>query len=296
MPYSSIQRKVAVYTWWIVSLWTVIIVGLTWWDIATIREFTRAKAIGEARANFQKDLIFRDWATSHGGVYVPIDESTPSNQYLEIVDRDITTPSGVRLTLMNPAYMMRQINDIYNKAGMGYIHLTSLKLLNPNNKPDPWEEAALKSFELGKTEAMGEMDIGGAPHMRIMRPIKVVQGCLKCHASFGYKVGDIRGGISVAVAMDGHYRRQRHDIIQRSTSMGIVWIFGFVLVLGGSAGLRMEMSRREQAEMDLLRHKESLEDQVKERTADLNKLNDELKKEIVERQKESVLNLVETKV
>ena len=32
---------------------------------------------------------------------------------------------------------------------------------------------------------------------RYMAPLFVEQGCLKCHAVQGYKLGDIRGGISV---------------------------------------------------------------------------------------------------
>ena len=34
-----------------------------------------------------------------------------------------------------------------------------------------------------------------------MRPLKTAASCLKCHAAQGYKEGDIRGGISVAVHM-----------------------------------------------------------------------------------------------
>ena len=37
--------------------------------------------------------------------------------------------------------------------------------------------------------------------MRLMRPFRTESSCLQCHAEQGYKEGDIRGGISVAVPM-----------------------------------------------------------------------------------------------
>ena len=85
-----------------------------------------------ANFNIYKDLAFRHWASRHGGVYVPVDERTSPNQYLaHLPDRDITVPSGKQLTLMNPAYMLRQImdeqSDLYGTRGK----ITSLNPLNP---------------------------------------------------------------------------------------------------------------------------------------------------------------------
>ena len=84
----------------------------------------------------------------HGGVYVPATEETPRNPYLShIYERDITTPSGRPLTLVNPAYMTRQVFTLgqiqYGLQG----HITSLHPLRPQNAPDPWETQALQSFE-----------------------------------------------------------------------------------------------------------------------------------------------------
>jgi PAS domain-containing protein len=43
--------------------------------------------------------------------------------------------------------------------------------------------------------------LNGKPFLRLMQPMYTLQGCLKCHAHQGYKAGDIRGGVSVAVPM-----------------------------------------------------------------------------------------------
>ena len=68
----------------------------------------------EATTCLNKDFALRYWAASHGGVYVPITESTPPNPFLNnLPERDIKTPSGNSLTLMNPAYMLRQTMNQY---------------------------------------------------------------------------------------------------------------------------------------------------------------------------------------
>ena len=70
-----------------------------------------------AQTSLAKDKIFRMWAASHGGVYVPVNENTLPNPYLSYIqDRDIVV-GDKNMTLMNPAYMLRQMMDNY--AGMG---------------------------------------------------------------------------------------------------------------------------------------------------------------------------------
>ncbi len=90
-------------------LWTLLLGGVLAWNLYTSGQQTQDQVLIAARASFNKDQAFRLWATSHGGVYVPTDERTPPNPYLShIPERDLVTPSGRRLTLMNPAYIMSQ--------------------------------------------------------------------------------------------------------------------------------------------------------------------------------------------
>jgi len=150
--------------------------------------------------NFKKDTVYRHWATMHGGVYVPVTPETPPNPYLaHIPERDIVTPSGKRLTLVNPAYMTRQVHRL-GKQKYGFLgHITSLKPIRSKNAPDDWERAALESFEKGLPEVAELVEVSGQTYYRFMRPFITEKGCLKCHAKQGYKLGDIRGGISLSV-------------------------------------------------------------------------------------------------
>ncbi len=120
----------------LVFFWTAVIAFSTVWDIHARKATTREMASKEAHAHFDKDQTIRYWASKHGGIYVYTDLLTPPNPYLRHVpERDITTPAGKKLTLMNPAYMVRQLNkefvDLYNIIG----HITSLKSLRPENEP-----------------------------------------------------------------------------------------------------------------------------------------------------------------
>jgi len=177
-----------------------VIVALAAWNYWQSYTATVEVARSSANQSYSKDLVYRRWASIHGGVYAPITPETPPNPYLSnIPERDIKTPSGKKLTLINPAYMTRQAHEI-GKKDFGMIgHITSLKPIRPENAPDEWEKNALQAFEKGKKEESSVEQFGGETYLRFMRPLFTEFGCLKCHAIQGYKVGDIRGGISVSV-------------------------------------------------------------------------------------------------
>ena len=186
----------------IACVWIVVIAVSYGLDLHQEEHSVLTMAGVEARSHFEKDLVYRRWAAQHGGVYVPRSERTPPNPYLDhLPERDVTTTAGAQMTLVNPAYMTRQVHELaatqYGVRG----HITSLDPLRPENRPDAWETQALQSFEAGAREAMEGAQIDGQPFLRFMRPMITEAGCLKCHAAQGYKFGQIRGGISVSVPL-----------------------------------------------------------------------------------------------
>ena len=193
----------------VILIWSLIIAFLFIFEMIEIKNDTNELVKTEAQANFNKDQAIRHWAASHGGVYVPIDSITPASPYLShIEDRDIETKSGEKLTLMNPAYMIRQLNEYFTVYYGVVGHITSLKLLRPENKPDDWERNALEQFENGITEVSEYDTINGEPYYRLIQPMVVKQNCLKCHAHQDYKVGDIRGSVAVSVPVKSYYTRE----------------------------------------------------------------------------------------
>ena len=101
----------------------------------------------------------REWNARHGGVYVPVDAATRPNPYLHHPKRDITDQEGRALTMVNPAFMTRQIAEIAEKAEGIRFHITSLNPIRPANRADAWETRALKSFE---QRGLDEKQIGRA--------------------------------------------------------------------------------------------------------------------------------------
>ena len=148
-----------------------------------------------ARADISHILMTREWNAHYGGVYVEKREGVESSPYLD--DPDIETVDGKVYTLKNPALMTREISELFEKDGLLMFHMTSMKPLNPDNKPDDFEKNALGLFEKGKKEVYGKEKAGDRTSFRYMSPLFVDDVCLKCHAKQGYKLGDMRGGISV---------------------------------------------------------------------------------------------------
>lgn len=108
------------------------------------------------------------------------------------------------------------------------VHRVSERLRNPLNAPDEWESAELK--EMARMRERGEMPgeviailrRGDARTLRYLRPINLAPPCLTCHGpaseippevteilrqrypddrATGYRAGDLRGAVSVEVAL-----------------------------------------------------------------------------------------------
>ncbi|XCN73962.1 MAG: response regulator [Candidatus Electrothrix aestuarii] len=206
-------------------LWTGLIALSLAWSIHVERRQLTELVENEARSHFNKDQAFRFWASSHGGVYVPVTEDTPPNPNLShIPERDITTPSGKKLTLMNPAYMlhqmMNQFEDLYGVKG----RITSLQYLNPENAPDAWETKALQAFEQGVKEVLEYTEIEGQPYLRLMCPMIAQADCLKCHAKQGYKEGDIRGGVGISLPLASFQQSSNEVIRQMCWVYALLWL------------------------------------------------------------------------
>ena len=138
--------------------------------------------------------------------------------YVKFTKKDISRWAAT------PAYSGRNVaKEVTQKFGF-YIKQTSLKYRNPLNKPNKDEKRILKIFEekhlpeyyeIGKNEKGEEV-------IRYAKPLIIKKACLKCHGvpykdvpaklykalvkdygkkAFNYKIGDIRGMVSVEVPM-----------------------------------------------------------------------------------------------
>jgi signal transduction histidine kinase/ActR/RegA family two-component response regulator len=222
-----------------------------------------------ARAAHEKDVIYRRWNTLHGGVYAPVTEETQPNPFLKVPEREITTPSGRVLTLINPAYMTRQVHEMAEEKGGITAHITSLKPLNPVNAPDAWEREALGAIERQENEVSGVQRIDGQLSMRLIRPLHVEQSCMKCHASQGYQVGDVRGGIAVTVPIEATWNVHAQGVRNVLLGYGAIWLIGVAGIVFCSRELahhdedrQLALERLESTADELEAANSSLQDQI----------------------------------
>ena len=242
----SIPRLIRERRWWValLLLWALAIGLYTHVHVAQMREQMTNVALAGARNMFRMVILTRNWNASHGGIYVPVTQRVAPNPYLDHPQRDLTTTDGVALTMVNPAYMTRLIADMAESASGAIFRLTSLKPIRPENKADAWEGESLHAFENGITETFAVAEGRDGMMLRYMAPLPVEESCLDCHRRQGYKVGDIRGGISVS---------QRYEPIEaamRSNSHAFMLVAGATFVLVSLLGwLLLELLRRRWLEL-----------------------------------------------
>jgi len=115
----------------------------------------------------------------------------------------------------SPAIFGKRVGDrFYKKTGIT-MKQTSIKNRAVYNKPDQFEKDALEKFE-SKQLAGGKghsqvANVNGKKAVRYVYPLYISQLCLSCHGDpageldvagrkkEGYKIGDLRGAISVIV-------------------------------------------------------------------------------------------------
>ena len=227
--------------------WTLLTLASVAISISASYQSMLENARVAARVAFQKDLTFRRWNTARGGVYVRQNGRNQPNPYLTVPERDLTTTEGIKLTMINPAYMSRQMYEMQNTEDEVKGHITSLKPIRPANNADVWEHEALESFSLGKQEMFSREDMDGRPYLRIMRPVVIEAACLRCHAGQGYKVGEIRGGISVAVPLDRHLRQFTILSAKLFGAHALVWAIGLSGLIIGGRRLRRSLQQEHTA-------------------------------------------------
>ena len=231
------------------GFWTLAMILHVYGELTSGRDVLRRLAVATARTIIDRDILYREWNARSGGVYVPVNDTNQPNPYLaNLPERDIVTSEGVRFTLVNPAYMTRQVHELSAPGSEVVGHLTSLRPINPNNAPDPWEKAVLERFRSADEDFSEEILIDGKPLMRMIRPFVVNEGCLRCHASQGYQLGEIRGGISVATPMEplieAYLSRQVRDV----AGSALLWLLGMGLLASGFVWIHRSENARSREE------------------------------------------------
>jgi len=257
-----------------IILWTILVSGSLYWNVYLQKHHSLEEARIQGKQMFSLIQSMRLWNAKHSGVYVEVTKDTQPNPYLDSLDRDILTNKGQWYTMINPAYMTRQLSEITDIQKKVTIHITSLKPIRPANIADEWETIALKEFEKGQTEKISLLHDETPKVFRYMSVLKVEEPCLKCHAKQGYKVGDIRGGISVTFVADQMLILHK----EQTYNMLIMHIFIYLIV---SFLIIFIFHQTRKKWLLLVTIQGDQEQKIENRTQELRDINDVLSNELI---------------
>ena len=170
-----------------------------------------------ARSIYTNIVLIRQWVSDHEGIFILKRNGEKANPFLP--HPELVTTDGDTLMLRNPAMVTRELSELSTEMGdQVRFHLTSLRYLNPGNKPDAFEKQALLFFqdslnteqqiEFYQTETINNKD-----YFRYFAPLYTEQSCLSCHSKQGYEVGDLRGGISILIPIDEHRKAKKTHLL-----------------------------------------------------------------------------------
>lgn len=241
---------------WVLLFWSTSLALSLFWNLHNAERQMLDLAYTEGRAAREKDMAFRRWGMRHAGVYVPVTASEPPSPFLaHLPDRDVTTADGRLLTLRAPAIMVREMMDDYLERTGVRGRIVAMKYLNPVNAPDAWEKAQLESFEYGeKTEVWEVAEMNGKPHLRHLRAWFMEPVCVKCHAVFGYRVGDLRGATGVNLPLEPYYERLVEVRTNLFKTHGVIWLAGIAGIGWAGRQARERLAERRSAEEMLRMH------------------------------------------
>lgn len=156
----------------------------------------------QARAFAQEVMATRSFISQHGGIYVPASRDATVSSYLARmpgVRARVVDERGDVYVLQSYATLTKQVS-----AGLGEsderttsFHLTSLDPVDPANAPDAFERAGMRRMLRGAAEVTAFERSDGHTRFRLMLPLHVSSDCLRCHAYQRYKIGDLRGAVTV---------------------------------------------------------------------------------------------------
>lgn len=234
-------------------IWALVVLASLTFNVKSSHEKIISTAAAAAEATINRDVSIRSWAASKGGVYVPPTLLTPSNRYLNHPQRDVVTQQGLELTLLNPAYLMRDIQENSPDPYGVRTRLTSLNPLNPINLADDWETQALERFDGTLLTVWEATKLEGEHYLRMIRPFVVEPACMSCHEHQGYQVGEMRGGITASIPLSPYLARYEMRKAELYLSHFGVWLLGFLGLVG--VGVREQKRARQrhlhQKEMQL---------------------------------------------
>lgn len=223
-------------------IWGLVVLGLFAWNKS--EHDAKTLELASERAYFVNRLVeaTRTWAARHGGIYAPTTTHNPPNPWLAEDERQTRTETGVDLTLINPAYMTRQLGEVFTEFNDMRFRITALDPINPENKADKWEAEQLRKLRNDPlANIQGLFYDSGEPVFRYMTPLHLESSCLQCHKRPEENLGKLRGAVSVAFPAKQLFADNRTHLQTVALSHFGIWLLLSGLTLLGLTRLRKQL-------------------------------------------------------
>ncbi|MYM22663.1 DUF3365 domain-containing protein [Duganella sp. FT135W] len=250
--YSRNLSNIYRITFGAVILWSCLISGSYFWSNKEIKQRLMDAAYAEARTNLNKDISFRRWATDHGGIYLEVGPEQAPAQWLDHVPGHVfKSTDGREFTLINPAAVLRQVMDRYAADYGVRGRIVGLQHLNPANAPDSWEIQQLKRFNSEPVRESWQItEDGGKPFLRYLRAMKLESGCMKCHSSSGFAVGEIIGGTGGSFPLSEYFQKISETRNNLALTHFGFWIVGLCGIAWSSRRVTLAVNRGHLQDME----------------------------------------------
>ena len=157
----------------------------------------------------------------------------------------ITLDDAIDPFAATPAAVGNAIGEKLESQHHYYIKQTSLNYRNADNRPDDFEREMLNAFTPAEEERWVHLHVEGEDMLRYGKILRIEKACLRCHGTphrdiptplyekllehygenaFNYKVGDVRGMISVMIPMSPFHEKAKAIFNQ-------IFVIGFITLL-----------------------------------------------------------------
>ncbi len=262
----------------------------------------------QARILSRQIILTRQWITDSGGVLVKMDSRGAGDMAYFFDDRLETSRGWYRR--FTPSMVTRKLSQYSSNQDLYRFRLASLDPLNPENRADAFEEAALSRFwREGLTESFRFYHQEGKQYFQYVVPLQLEQSCLKCHQNQTGGTNPVYGGLSLvfpAEATAFSLKKNHLELALFGTGLILVMIFTlftltrrFVInplkklenmaseISRGNLQARVDIQAGDEFEKlgeafntmarSLLKNRELLEEKIAQATSELSEANRELK-------------------
>lgn len=233
------------------------------------KESLTSLAMTTARTSAEKDLIFRQLLVEKGGAYMSASKVSP-DQSIKRPDRDVVKADGDILTLVTPPRFLKLIAQADSKNNCFQSSIKSFLPLGLEDTPDEWEAKAMLTIKAGKDEVGEIFSEDGESYFRYMRPAYATGGCVQNRPGKGLHVGDLLGGISLKVPLQGLNKFIYGHLNVIVSFVILLWLTG----IGGLFISFKNLTRRDRQLQDAMKEQKKSSEEIRAAKEELQKTFD----------------------